>query len=156
MPANHLTVAKLTAQLIIRRTRFNFDARLVQDLDPDSEMVRAKEEELAAPVATVEEKWKLLPEFLRMRGLMRQHIDSFNHFMNIEMNNIVTAESNQIIRSEADPTYYIKYLKVEVKYPIVHGDHGVGDIAITPFECRLRDFTYSAPIVLSISSTPDK
>ena len=54
-------------------------------------MVRTKDEELAAPVATVEKKWKLLPEFLRMRGLMKQHIDSFNYFMNVEMNNIVTA-----------------------------------------------------------------
>lgn len=110
-------------------------------------------DDLSKPVDTVEEKWKLLPHFLRMRGLMKQHIDSFNHFMNVEMNNIVTAESNQIIRSDADPTYYIKYLSVEVKYPMVHGDHGVGDVAITPFECRLRDFTYSAPIVAHLEYT---
>jgi hypothetical protein len=28
--------------------------------------------ELSKPVNTVEEKWKLLPYFLRLRGLMRQ------------------------------------------------------------------------------------
>jgi hypothetical protein len=31
-------------------------------------------DDLTKPIGKVEEKWKLLPHFLRMRGLMRQHI----------------------------------------------------------------------------------
>ena len=34
--------------------------------------------ELAAPVKRLEDKWTLLPAFLRLRGLVRQHIDSYN------------------------------------------------------------------------------
>jgi DNA-directed RNA polymerase III subunit RPC2 len=30
---------------------------------------------LTKPVGTVEDKWKLLPAFLKTRGLVRQHID---------------------------------------------------------------------------------
>ncbi len=28
-----------------------------------------------------EDKWHLVPAFLRVRGLVRQHIDSFDHFI---------------------------------------------------------------------------
>ena len=33
----------------------------------------------------VKEKWKLLPAFLSVRGLVKQHIDSYNHFVNVEV-----------------------------------------------------------------------
>jgi DNA-directed RNA polymerase beta subunit len=46
-------------------------------MDRDSSL-----DDLAKPVKSVEEKWKLLPYFLRIRVLMRQHIDSFNNFTN--------------------------------------------------------------------------
>ena len=48
-------------------------------------------DELMKPVKAVEEKWKMIPHFLRMRGLMRQHIDSYNHLINVccyQQNNI--------------------------------------------------------------------
>ena len=63
-------------------------------MDRDSSL-----DDLAKPVKNVEEKWKLLPYFLRIRGLMRQHIDSFNHFTNVDIKQIVAARSNQEIRS---------------------------------------------------------
>jgi len=34
-----------------------------------------------------QEKWKLLPAFLSVRGLVKQHIDSYNHFVNVEVGN---------------------------------------------------------------------
>ena len=62
------------------------------------EPTREELEDLSKPVGTVEEKWKLLPHFLRMRGLMRQHIDSFNHFINTDIKQIVAARSNREVR----------------------------------------------------------
>lgn len=55
-------------------------------------------EALLKPVDSIEEKWKLLPSFLRVRGLVKQHISSFDHFINVEMQNIM--EANSIVRSE--------------------------------------------------------
>lgn len=69
-------------------------------------------EELCKPVKAVEEKYKLLPYFLKLRGLMRQHIDSFNHFINVDMKEIVAARSNQEIRSEADPKFFLRYTDI--------------------------------------------
>jgi hypothetical protein len=32
-----------------------------------------------APIGSLRDKWRLLPHFLSIRGLMRQHMDSFNY-----------------------------------------------------------------------------
>lgn len=71
-------------------------------------------EELTKPIKTVEEKYKLLPHFLRLRGLLRQHIDSFNHFINVDMKEIVAAKSNNEVRSDADPKFFLRYTDIYI------------------------------------------
>jgi hypothetical protein len=44
---------------------------------------------LDAPVGSLKEKWRLLPYFLQLRSLMRQHIDSFDYFVNFDMKKVV-------------------------------------------------------------------
>lgn len=44
---------------------------------------------LAAPVGELRDKWELVPAFLRVRGLVRQHLDSFNYFVNVEIKKIL-------------------------------------------------------------------
>ena len=44
---------------------------------------------LDIPVGSLKDKWRLLPHFLKLRGLMKQHIDSFDYFVNVEMKQIV-------------------------------------------------------------------
>jgi len=80
---------------------------------------RSQVDDLNKPIKKVEEKWKLLPHFLQMRGLMRQHIDSFDHFLNIEIKNIVAAKSNQEVRSDADPKFFLRYTDIYVGEPNV-------------------------------------
>ena len=46
---------------------------------------------LTKPINTVEEKWKMLPAFLKVRGLVRQHIDSFNYLISLEIKKILMA-----------------------------------------------------------------
>ena len=74
-------------------------------------------DELTRPIKKVEEKWKLLPHFLRMRGLMRQHIDSFDHFKNVDIKQIIAARSNCEIRSEADPKWFLRYTNIYIGKP---------------------------------------
>jgi hypothetical protein len=82
-----------------------------------SQMSTEMMDELSKPIKAVEEKWKLLPHFLRMRGLMRQHIDSFNYFINTEMKQIVAARSNVEVTSDSDPKFYLRYTNVYVGEP---------------------------------------
>jgi len=52
------------------------------------------------------DKWKLLPAFLKMRGLVQQHIDSFNYFINVEMKKIM--EANAKITVEEDESFFLR------------------------------------------------
>jgi DNA-directed RNA polymerase III subunit RPC2 len=106
-------------------------------------------DELTKPIKTVEEKWKLLPHFLRMRGLMRQHIDSFNHFINVDIKQIVAARSNREVRSDADPKFFLQYTDIYAGEPSLDEDHFHLN-TVTPFQCRLRDCTYSAPLYVNV------
>lgn len=90
-----------------------------------------------------------MPAFLRLRGLVKQHIDSFNYFINREIKEIVRA--NQIVRSDAasqlgsspdDPAaqFYFKFTDIRVGMPTAKED--AENHKIMPQECRIRDMTY--------------
>lgn len=88
-----------------------------------------------------------MPSFLQVKGLVNQHIDSFNYFINVEIKKIVQA--NEKVFCDADPLFYIKYLNAYVGTPDLEEGYNVSK-ATTPHECRLRDMTYSAPITVDI------
>ena len=85
----------------------------------------------------------------QVRGLVKQHIESFNYFLTKELQNIL--EANQEVRSEADPKFLLRYTKIEVGKPSVNEDMAERDV--TPNECRLRDLTYSAPVYVDVKYT---
>ncbi|ELP90581.1 DNA-directed RNA polymerase III subunit RPC2, putative [Entamoeba invadens IP1] len=107
---------------------------------------------LGRPVNTAEDKWRLIPAFVKSRGLVRQHIDSFNYFIDEEIRQIVRA--NDKVTCDADSKFYLKYLDVWVHQPCVEENYKKEPI--TPMECRLRDLSYTAPIQASIEFTRDK
>ena len=107
-------------------------------------------EDLAKPVNTIQDKWKLLPAFLKVKGLVKQHIDSFNYFINHEIKKIMKA--NEYVYSDADPMFYLKYLSISVGKPDVEESFNVTK-PVAPHECRLRDLNYSAPITVDIEYT---
>lgn len=116
----------------------------------DSKNLSLNHADLVKPIKAVEEKWKLVPSFLKVKGLVRQHIDSFNHFINIEIKEIIKA--NEKILSDADPLFYMKYLSINVGQPNVEEGFNITK-STSPHECRLRDMTYSAPITVDIEYT---
>jgi DNA-directed RNA polymerase III subunit RPC2 len=82
---------------------------------------------------------------------VKQHIDSFNYFVNEDIKKIVQA--NNKVLSDADPCFYLKYLNVRVGKPDVEEGFNMSTKSTTPSECRLRDMTYSAPIYVDIEYT---
>ncbi|KDD72898.1 beta subunit of RNA polymerase, partial [Helicosporidium sp. ATCC 50920] len=109
---------------------------------------------LTAPVKSVKDKYELLPAFLKVRGLVRQHIDSFNYFINHEMNKIIKAKGNERVTCDTDPNFYLKYTAIYVGRPTLEEDYTTTEMS--PQECRLRDMTYSAPISVDVEYTRDK
>jgi DNA-directed RNA polymerase III subunit RPC2 len=106
---------------------------------------------LRRPVNTLEDKWKLVPAYLKIKGLVAPHIDSFNYFVRHEIKKIVAANSTVV--SDHDPNFYLKYLDVRVGEPRLE-EAGLDEgRPATPLECRLRDLTYAAPILCDVEYT---
>jgi len=51
-------------------------------------------------VKNIEDKWKLVPAFLKIKGLVKQHLDSFDYFVNTEVNKtLISFSINNILFS---------------------------------------------------------
>ncbi|EOD48580.1 putative dna-directed rna polymerase iii polypeptide protein [Neofusicoccum parvum UCRNP2] len=105
---------------------------------------------LTDPINTAEDKWNLLPAFLKVKGLVKQHIDSFNYFVDEQLKQILRA--NQYVYSDVDDKFFWRYTDIRVLKPCRVEEENVRGIqsTITPNECRLRDMTYAAPIVVDV------
>ncbi|KAJ2040274.1 DNA-directed RNA polymerase III complex subunit Rpc2 [Coemansia sp. RSA 922] len=108
---------------------------------------------LSEPIPTAEDKWQMVPAFLRVKGLVKQHIDSFNYFIEVDLKKIVKA--NEMVTSDVDPAFYLKYTGIRVGMP-ERLDPDAANRSITPHECRLRDMTYAAPVAVDIEYTRGK
>ncbi|PNS14496.1 DNA-directed RNA polymerase III subunit RPC2 [Sphaceloma murrayae] len=112
---------------------------------------------LTDPINTVKDKWNLLPAFLQVKGLIKQHTDSYNYFVDTELRNILKA--NSVIHSDVDPKMFIRFTDIRVGKPNRLDDDSWASqqkSGVTPNECRLRDLTYAAPILVDfVYTTPD-
>jgi DNA-directed RNA polymerase III subunit RPC2 len=101
-------------------------------------------------IDTAQDKWNLLPAFLKVKGLIKQHIDSFDFFIDSELRSIVRA--NKRVTSDVDNKFWLEYTDIRVLRPnrADEEDSPHGGSSVTPHECRLRDITYAAPIVVDV------
>ncbi|AET41578.1 DNA-directed RNA polymerase III core subunit RET1 Ecym_8300 [Eremothecium cymbalariae DBVPG len=106
-----------------------------------------KGKKLTDEINTAEDKWNLLPAFLKVKGLVKQHLDSFNYFVDVDLKKIIKA--NEMVLSDVDPEFYLKYVDIRVGQ---RSNSSRIDM-LPPHECRLRDMTYSAPIYVDIEYT---
>ncbi|GJM89953.1 hypothetical protein PR202_ga06184 [Eleusine coracana subsp. coracana] len=106
---------------------------------------------LAAPVPNPVDKFPLLPAFLKARGLVNEHINSFDYFVTKGIRNIIRA--NNRIQASKDPNIYLRYTNVRVGKPSVQQEFITRDI--TPHLGRLTDCTYSAPVTVDIEYIRD-
>ncbi|MGQ9679950.1 MAG: DNA-directed RNA polymerase subunit B [Candidatus Bathyarchaeia archaeon] len=97
---------------------------------------------------TDEDYWEVLKAFLAEEGLVKQHLDSFNDFVQNYLQQIID-EIGGISIETSTRTYDIKFGTIEIGEPrVVEVDGTVRNIY--PREARLRNMTYSAPLYLDI------
>lgn len=110
---------------------------------------------LTDPISTIEDKFQLLPAFLKVKGLVKQHTDSFNYFVDHEIKEIIKA--NRIVRAETVGNFFVEFLDIRVEKPdrADFSEHRVAN-QVTPMECRLRDMTYSSRVLVDIAYPRDK
>ncbi|KAL9643773.1 hypothetical protein ABK040_016075 [Willaertia magna] len=124
----------------------NFNNKASSEEKTLYELLYGEPTKLTTPINTLEDKWRLLPAFMKVKGLFRQHIDSFNYFINVDIKKIVQA--NNMILPDSDNNFYIKYNDIYIARPRL--DEGTDTVELTPQLCRLRDLTYSADIIVNI------
>jgi len=124
------------------------------DIDQHGDDVRdcLMQGDVAAPVNSPADKAKLLPALLRVRGLVKQHIESFDWLVNVELRKILMA--NRDVYCDSDPHFLLRYTNIYVGKPCAEEDLVVSEV--TPHECRLRDLTYAAPILVDVEFTREK
>lgn len=108
-----------------------------------------KGKKLTDQINTAEDKWHLLPAFLKVKGLVKQHLDSFNYFVDTDLKKIIRA--NELVLSDVDPEFYLKYLDIRVGHK--SSSKSNKEVNLVPHDCRLRDLTYSAPIYVDVEYT---
>ena len=125
------------------------EVRLAVFVAPKGSWTRAADSERVA----FQDKWDLLPAFLAVKGLVKQHIDSFNYFVDVDLQAILRA--NARITSDVDPNFFLEYEDIRVGHPERPDENAINP-SITPHECRLRDLSYSAPVYVNVRYTRGK
>ena len=93
-----------------------------------------------------DDKWQVLKSMYNEFGLVRQHLHSFNEFVDKRLNEIVQE------RPKIEPDiegFYVKLEGIEVGEPSVREADG-SERTIYPMEARIRNLIYSAPLNLKM------
>ncbi len=91
--------------------------------------------------------WDLLRSYFGEIGLVRQHLDSFNVFLE-ETPQQICDETKKIIPDI--PDFYIIFGKITVDDPQVREADGATK-SVTPLEARIRELTYASKIYLEMT-----
>ncbi|NHJ03988.1 MAG: DNA-directed RNA polymerase subunit B [Candidatus Heimdallarchaeota archaeon] len=98
-------------------------------------------------IITIEDRWTLIESMVKELGLVRQHLDSYNEFIQNGMQEVV--KEIGAIRPEI-PNYYVRINKIDMDPPnIREADGSLNNIF--PSEARIRNLTYTAPLYLEMT-----
>ncbi|MCH7968778.1 MAG: DNA-directed RNA polymerase subunit B [Thaumarchaeota archaeon] len=98
-------------------------------------------------------RWPIIEDILKREGIARQHLNSFDEFLERGLQSIIN-EVIQIEIENAEYPYKIQLGKVKLQQPrMMELDGSITHI--TPAEARLRNVSYSAPIMMEASVVED-
>ncbi|GIU70880.1 MAG: DNA-directed RNA polymerase subunit B [Candidatus Nitrosocaldaceae archaeon] len=97
--------------------------------------------------------WPIIYDLLQREGVARQHLTSYNEFIEYGLQSIID-EVGEIEIEAAEYPYKIKLGRVKLQPPgVMELDGSI--TRTTPLECRLRNITYASPIMLECSVIED-
>ena len=97
--------------------------------------------------------WPIIHDLLRKEGVAKQHLNSYNEFMERGLQSIID-EVGEIEIETAEYPYKIKLGKIKLQQPrIMELDGSITHVA--PVEARLRNLTYASPIMLECNIVED-
>ena len=99
-------------------------------------------------LATEDDVWFLLRSYYRTYGMCRHQIESFNNFLQVLLPHIVQ-ESSEIRVCQDDEEHVVSMCNLSVERPTVSDADGT-ERALHPHMARLRNLTYSSPILVDV------
>ena len=91
--------------------------------------------------------WPVVEAFFKNKGLVRQHLDSYNDFIERRLQQII----DEIGKIDLDiEGVYVKLKRIRLGTPKAY-EAKEGQVDLWPNEARLRGLTYSAPLFLEMS-----
>ena len=95
-------------------------------------------------------RWPVIQNILDKEGIAKQHLDSFDEFLENGLQQIIR-EVNQIDIENAEYPYKIQLEKIKLQQPrMMELDGSITHV--TPAEARLRNISYVAPIMMEAVS----
>jgi len=95
------------------------------------------------------DSWMILSDLLQREGVARQHLNSYNELVLKGLQNIID-EIGEIEVETVSTPYKVKLGKLTIAMPrVVEIDGSVSNVL--PMESRLRNLTYSSPILLEMT-----
>ncbi len=99
------------------------------------------------------QRWPVIQDILRREGISRQHLTSFDEFLDNGLQSIIQ-EVGQIEIENAEYPYKIQLGKIKLQQPrMMELDGSITHV--TPAEARLRNISYVAPIMMEASVVED-
>ncbi|KAK9837485.1 hypothetical protein WJX81_006043 [Elliptochloris bilobata] len=110
---------------------------------------------------TQEDAWTVITSFFNAKGLVRQQLDSFNEFVNSQMQEIVDESGQLVIKPESQHLpgqeaeleqreIHISFNQIYLSKPTMTEADGETS-GMFPNEARLRNLTYAAPLYVDIT-----
>jgi len=98
----------------------------------------------------LEDRWALVEAFLRERGLVRQHLDSYNDFIDYGLQRVIDDVGGIELDIEG---VHVEFGKISVGEPWFREADGSYSRApnVTPNIARMRNMSYLAPLYLEMS-----
>ena len=91
---------------------------------------------------TKDDLWVVVKKYFEEKGLVRQHLDSYNRFMREILPSII--DEYRVLAHTSGIKVIVKDITIERKPQWINVDGSVQEV--TPMECRLRNLTYSVPV----------
>lgn len=101
------------------------------------------------PLADPAIKNKLIRSLYGLQGFAKQHIDSFDEFVNYRMTDIITSKMNRRVISDSVPTFWMEYQAIRVALPTYETNYDIysKSSSLYPHEARTSNLSYSADIL---------
>lgn len=105
-------------------------------------------------VESQDETWEVVKAYFNSKGLVRQQLDSFNDFIDLTMQELISESPPIVLMSE--PNAYQDRNRVVITWgqtylsrPVHYEDDGTNE-KLFPNQARLRNLTYHAPLYIDV------